>query len=314
MVDVFWIDSDGMSADNSVSHKIKRLIDVSGATDSLEDQMRVAIKINTSEDGYEYGLRPVFLRTVSEAVQKVAIKTPILSDGVKLIDYRGKTKGNAFKDVARNKGYTDGTLNGNFAINGGYSGDEANSYPVKVEDSMLGGVEVGTAICRTDSLMVLSHVTLHPLIGLSGALFNGGFESLVGKERVRILEGLNQYIFDGDRPARDRLERFQRRALEGHLGVREAMEGRVFYINYLWDVTPQPEYYPYSESPFVQNLGFLASSDPVALDAATYGLLCEFTQGNDPVLSHTGVDFKWVLGEAVKLGLGTIEYTIKRSS
>lgn len=314
MVEVFWIDNEGMSAENSASHKIKRLLAGSGATARLEDDMRVALKINTSEDGYDYDLRPVFYRTVAEEVQKIAIKSPTICDGLRLIDYRGKIKGHAFKDVANSKGYTASTLSGSFSINGGFSGDEGNSYPVKAADSMLGGVEVGTAICRADAFMVLSHVTLHPLFGISGALFNGGFESLVCKERIRILEGLNPYAFNGEIPPKNRLERFQQRALEGHLGVREAMEGNVFYINYLWDVTPQPGYYPYSESPIIQNLGFLGSTDPVALDAATYGLLCEFTHDANPVTSRTGIDFNWVLGEAVRLELGSLEYTIKRAS
>lgn len=280
----------------------------------LEDGMRVALKINTSEDGYEYGLRPVFLRAVSEEIKKVSIKSTILCDGVKLIDYKGKNKGNAFQNTARGKGYTDGTLSGNFLINGGFSGDEGNSYPIKNIDSMLGGVEVGTAICRTDALVVLSHVTLHPLFGMSGSLLNGGFESLICKERVRILEGLNPYPFNGDHPTNDRLERFQRRALEGHLGVREAMEGRVFYLNYIWDVTPQPEYYPFSNLPIAPNLGFMASRDPVALDAATYNLLRENAQGQDLVKDHTEVDFPRVLMEAMDLGLGTLDFTIGRSS
>ena len=238
MSEVFWIDSDGMSADNTVAHKLRKLITETGATDNLEEGMRVAIKINTSEDGYEYGLRPVFIRTVAQDVQKIVTLSPTICDGLKLIDYGRKTKGHAFKDVANSKGYTASTLSGSFSINGGFSGDEANSYMVKADDSMLGGVEVGTAICRADALMVLSHVTLHPLFGVSGALFNGGFESLVCKERIRILDGLSTYNFNGEPPPKDRLQRFQQRALEGHLGVREAMKGKIFYINYLWDVTP----------------------------------------------------------------------------
>ena len=314
MAEVFWIDSNGMSAENSVSHKLKRLIAGSGAADGLEEGMRVAMKISTAEDGYEYGLRPIFIRAVAEEVQKVAEKCPIICDGVKLIDYWGKVKGNAFQNTSNGKGYTDTTLSGNFLINGGFSGDEGNSYPVKLADSMLGGVEVGTAICRTDALLVLSHVTLHPLFGLSGAILNGGFESLICKERVRILEGINPYIFNGSPPPKERLERYQRRAVEGLLGVREAMGGRVFYINYLWDVTPEPEYYPYSNLPVTPNLGFLASLDPVALDAATYDVLREFTPGQDPMLHHTGVDFSRVLNQAAAFGLGTLDHVVKRSS
>jgi hypothetical protein len=315
MSEVFWIDRDGMSANNSVSHKLRKLILETGATDQLEEGMRVALKINTSEEGYEYGLRPIFIRVVAEEVQKVSVKSTIICDGVKIIDYRRKGhSGNAFQNTARGKGYSDTTLSGNFVINGGFSGDEANSYTVKAADSLLGGVEVGTAICRTDALMVLSHVTLHPLFGMSGALLNGGFECLIGKERVRILDGINPYTFSDAPPKNEQLERFQRRALEGVLGVREAMEGKLFYINYLWDVTSEPEYYPYSNLPIAPNLGFLASRDPVALDAATYSLLREFSPDSDPVDHHTGVDFSRVLNQAADLGLGTLAYVIKRSS
>ncbi len=314
MAEVFWMDSDGMSADNSITQKLHRLIEGSGATEGLDDGMRVSLKVNTSEDGYEYGLRPVFIRTVAEEVQKVVRLSTVICDGVKLIDYQGRVKGNAFKTTALGKGYSDSVLNGNFLINGGFSGDEGNSYPVRVADSILGGVEVGTAICRTDALFVLSHITLHPLFGMNGALLNGGFESLICKERLRILEGLSPYIFNDNRPSTERLEHFQRRALEGHLGVREAMEGKVFYVNYLWDVTPEPEYYPFSNQPIIPNLGFLASSDPVALDAATFSLLREFTQGKDPVADYTAVDYTRVLAEAAKLGLGTLEYSVARAS
>jgi len=314
MTEVFWVDADGMSPENSVIQKIQKLINGSDALSNLDDGMRVALKINTAEVGYEYGLRPVFLQTVAADVQQATSKSSILCDGLKLIDYRGRLKGTAYQRSASSKGYTNATLGGNFAINGGFSGDEGNSYTIRLADSIMGGVEVGTAICRTDALMVLSHVTLHPLFGLSGALLNGGFESLIGKERIRILDGLSPYIFGKDRPAKESLEKFQRRALEGSLGVREAMEGRVFYINYLWDVTTEPEYYPYSNTPIVPNLGFLASSDPVALDAATYNILCNCKEEYDPVESLTSVNFPRLLSEATDIGLGTLEYTIGRAS
>ena len=314
MTEVFWIDSDGMSPENSIAQKLQRLVIGSGATKDLTAGMRASLKINTSEDGYEYGLRPVFFRVVAEEVQAISGTSPVICDGVKLIDYKGKLKGNAFQNIASNKGYTDVTLNGNFLINGGFSGDEGNSYPVRIPDSLLGGVEVGTAICRTDALLVLSHVTLHPLFGLSGALLNGGFESLICKERFRILDGLNPYMFNSERPPQERLERFQRRALEGHAGVKEAMEGRIFYVNYLWDVTQEPEYYPYSNLPITPNLGFLASSDPVALDAATYNILRNCLQDHDPVESLTSVNFPRLLSEAADMRLGMLDYTVGRAS
>lgn len=315
---VYWVDTSLMSFDNSVAHKLNRLVEESGATRELKQGMRVALKVNTAEEGYEYGLRPVFVRAVADAVRQATETSPVVCDGLKLIDYWRKAKGHSFLDVSRGKGYTNQTVGGNFLINGGYSGDEGNTYPCAVPDSVLGGVEVGTAICRTDALFVLSHITLHPLFGLSGALINGGFECLVGRERARVLDGIDPYPFNGTRPAPEKLMAFSRRAIEGHMAVRAAMEDLVFYINYLWDVTPQPEYFPYSNAPLVPNLGFLASSDPVALDAATYDCIAASTPGAamevNPVDEGTGVPFPEVLSAAQALGLGTAGYDLKRLS
>jgi uncharacterized Fe-S center protein len=168
-------------------------------------------------------------------------------------------------------------------------------------------------------LIVLSHVTLHPLFGLSGALLNGGFDCLIGREKTRILTGLNPYQFNGSSPPATELRDFQRRALECLLSVRKAMEGRIFYVNYLWDVTPQPEYFPYSQSPVVENLGFLASQDPVALDAATFKLLQEnwdnrSHQTDLPGLLSGDIDFLGLLKVAELLGVGSASSNIKELS
>ena len=181
MQEVFWVDIQGMSADNSVPQKLIRLLEVSGGLAGLSEGMRVALKINTPEEGYEYGLRPVFVRTVAELVNHATQMRPTICDGIKLVDYWRRTSGKrsagkTFLIVAHKQGYANDTLGGNFVINGGFSGDEGNLYACDLPDSMIGGVEVGTAVCRSDALFVLSHVTLHPLFGLSGALLNGGFD------------------------------------------------------------------------------------------------------------------------------------------
>ena len=89
------------------------------------------------------------------------------------------------------------------------------------------------------------------------------------------------------------------------------MEGRVFYINYLWDITPQPEYFPYSDGPLVGNLGFLASPDPVALDGATFDLLSQEHASLEDIVA---ADFPKLLNEAETLGLGTGDWTLKQLS
>ncbi len=300
MSEVVWIDNQRMTFDNSVAHKLRRLADTAEATRSLSEGMRVTLKVNVPEEGYDYSLRPNFIRTLADVAWKATQARPNVCDGQRLVDYWKRSLGNAFMEVASRIGYSSETLGGHFVINGGFSGDEGDLFPCG-DDSELGGVEVGTAVCRSDALWVLSQVTLNPLFGLSGALYNGGFDCLSGRARTRVLDGLNPYMFNGERPSLEAQAIFRRRALESHLAVRTALEGRIFYVNYIWDVTPQPAYYPYSETPLLDNLGFMASHDPVALDAATLALIREKLPDRSR-LPETG--FKAVIAEAEQLGLG----------
>ncbi len=301
MSELAWVDNRGMLVDNSVVHKIRRLTDATEANRQLSDGMRVALKINTSEDGYPYGLRPGFIRVLADAAWTATQKRPIICDGQRLVDYWKRSRGNAFLEIAGEAGYTNETLGGHFVINGGFSGDEGDLFSCG-EDSELGGVEVGTAVCRSHALWVLSHITLHPLFGISGALLNGGFDCLSGRARTRILDGVNPYLFNGQRISSEDRKGFRIRALESHIAVRKAMENRVYYVNFIWDVTPQPEYYPFSETPIVENLGFAASHDPVALDAATYALIREHAPETARIEDST---FEEVLENAERLGLGS---------
>lgn len=312
MSEVIWVDAEKMYFDNSVSHKLQKLMDASKMDRDLSKGMRVALKINTPEEGYHYGLRPGFFRPVSESVFEVTNTRPVICDGIKLADYWRKIRGTHYLKVASAQGYSNETLGGHFVINGGFSGDEGDLFACGSENSEIGGVEVGTAVCRSDALWLLTHVTLHPLFGFNGALFNAGFDCLVDRAKCRLLKSINPYIFNGQKLPFSELKNFQTRVLESFLGVRASVENKMFFINYLWDITPQPEYYPYSEKPVVENMGFLASYDPVAIDKATIELIGEKCPSE--VSANSKVDFIQVLQDAERMGIGKLEYTLSHLS
>jgi uncharacterized Fe-S center protein len=87
MSEVIWVDTTCTSLDNTVRHKLRWLIEASGAAAELSEGMRVALKINTAEEGYDYGLRPEFVRVVADTVAAATKTKPVVCDGLKLIDY-----------------------------------------------------------------------------------------------------------------------------------------------------------------------------------------------------------------------------------
>ncbi len=306
---VVYADLENISFDNSVGHKLIRILRQSDLTNDLEEGLRVTLKINTAEGGYGYGLRPEFFKIAANEAKRQTGKSPTICDGQKLIDYWTKSKGSTFLEGTSSRGYNAESLGGNFVINGGYSGDEGDLFSCGTE-SELGGVEIGTAICRSHLVWILSHVTLHPLFGMSGALLNGGFDCLSSRAKTRVLNGTNPHLFNGQLPSDEQIQAFRRRSIESNVAVKKALNNKISYINFLWDVTPQPDYYPFSDRPIMKNMGFLASSDPVALDSATYTIIKDNADSFNPAQ----VNFEDIIKDAENHNLGTTEQTLEHLS
>lgn len=66
---------------------------------------------------------------------------------------------------------------------------------------------------------------------------------------------------------------FMERLTEYALGAAKGKIGRIGYFNFLLNITPDCDCVPWSDHPFVPDIGILASSDPVAIDHAGYDLV-----------------------------------------
>ncbi|MDW5563769.1 MAG: DUF362 domain-containing protein [Methanomassiliicoccus sp.] len=66
---------------------------------------------------------------------------------------------------------------------------------------------------------------------------------------------------------------FMERMTEYAYGVARSHEGRIGYMNFLTNITPDCDCCPWSDAPIVPDIGFLASTDPVAIDQASFDLV-----------------------------------------
>ncbi len=66
---------------------------------------------------------------------------------------------------------------------------------------------------------------------------------------------------------------FGERLVEYALGAVAGKRGKVGFMNFVINVTPECDCVPWSDAPIVPDVGILASTDPVAIDKASYDLV-----------------------------------------
>lgn len=116
---------------------------------------------------------------------------------------------------------------------------------------------------------------------------------------------------------------FQKKMVEYTFAVLKGKQGKALFLNFLTDITPACDCYGHSDTPIVQNIGILASKDPVAIEQASVDLVnrqmategsCLTTlreQGDDKFRGvYPQIDWGIQLEHAEKIGLGTRKYEL----
>ncbi len=70
---------------------------------------------------------------------------------------------------------------------------------------------------------------------------------------------------------------FVERMVEYAYGAWRGKQGRIGFVNFLTRITPDCDCVPWSDTSIVPDIGILASTDPVAIDAASYDLVNQQT-------------------------------------
>lgn len=103
----------------------------------------------------------------------------------------------------------------------------------------------------------------------------------------------------------------QKKMAEYATGVFNALDRKLVFLSIILSVSPACDCYPGNDRPVVSDIGFAASTDPVALDKACHDLVIKAYGGKDPFKErYPDVDSAVQLAHAEKLGIGTADYRL----
>ncbi|MDD5421916.1 MAG: DUF362 domain-containing protein [Candidatus Omnitrophota bacterium] len=108
------------------------------------------------------------------------------------------------------------------------------------------------------------------------------------------------------------LENLQEKMVEYAHGVVKAVSGKVGYISFLINVTKDCDCLAKDEDRVIDDLGIVASTDPVSIDKACVDLINQRTGKDILRRAFPGTDWMSQLRYAEESGLGSLSYTLER--
>lgn len=166
---------------------------------------------------------------------------------------------------------------------------------------------VGKNIEKYDSMVVLSHFKGHPMGGYGGAIkqLSIGVASSFGKAYIHGA-GEPEKIWTANH------DLFLESMADAASSIVKYFNGKIAYINVMKNMSVDCDCCAVAEDPCIQDIGILASLDPIAIDQACIDLVYN---SNDPkkdhfierVESRNGVH---TIEASSKLGFGSREYEL----
>jgi len=258
---------------------------------------RVAVKLHSGEEGNQNYLRPEFVKSIIERVNGTVVECNTAYDGarnttekhVELMEKHGWSK-HFTVDILDSEGE-----------------DKILEIP---NGKVLTKNYVGKNIDKYDSMLVLSHFKGHPMGGYGGALkqLSIGVASGKGKNYIHCTGKFGSY--------EDMFKVDQREFLEAMAdaagSVINHFKDNIVYINVMCNMSVDCDCCAVAEDPCMQDIGVLASLDPIAIDQACIDLVYASTDpGKDKLIerieSKEGIH---TIEAAADLGYGSREYEL----
>lgn len=257
----------------------------------------VAVKVHSGEEGNQNYLHPEFMTDIITRVNGTVVECNTAYEGArnttekhnKLMERHGWTR-HFNVDILDSEEDEILEIPNGKVIKKNYIGKKLNNY---------------------DSVLVLSHFKGHPMSGYGGALkqLSIGFASSKGKSYIHCA-GKENATFN-DMFKTDQLK-FLEAMADAASSITEKFTDKIAYINIMCNMSVDCDCCAKAEDPCIEDIGILASIDPVAIDQACIDLVYSST---DPGKNHLikriesrhGIH---TIESATSLGIGTREYDL----
>lgn len=255
---------------------------------------KIAIKLHSGEAGNQNFLRPEFFKPIINGVGGTVVECNTAYDGErnetekhwKTIKKHGWTK------------YFDFDL----------LDEEGPDLILDIPDGrVIKHNYVGKHLANYDSMLVLSHFKGHPMGGYGGALkqLSIGCASSYGKAYIHGA-GVPEDIWTSDHNS------FLESMADAAKSVVDYFDGQIVYINVMKNISVDCDCVADAEDPCMEDIGILASTDPIANDQACIDLVY---RSNDAGKEHLIERIESLNGihtveVAADLGFGSREYEL----
>ncbi len=255
---------------------------------------KVAVKVHSGEEGNQNYLRPEFMQDIVKHVNGTIVECNTAYGGE-----RNTTE--KHQKLMENHGWSK-------LYNVDIMDAEGQIELPIPEGKVIKVNYVGKDIQNYDSMLVISHFKGHPMGGFGGALKNIsiGVASSYGKAYIHGA-GKPEKIWTADH------DKFLESMADADKSIVDYFKENILFINIMCNMSVDCDCCAVAEDPCMQDIGILASTDPVALDQACIDLVYN---SNDPgkdhfierVESRNGVH---TIEAAAEIGVGNREYELE---
>ena len=254
----------------------------------------VAVKVHSGEKGNQNFLKPDFWQPIIKQVGGTVVESNTAYKGernttekhIKLMEYHGWSK----------------------LFNVDILDSEGEDLVLEIPNGkVIKQNFVGKNIKNYNSMLVLSHFKGHPMGGYGGALkqLSIGVASSYGKAYIHGA-GDPKKIWTSDHDS------FLEAMADAAGSIVEYFKGQIVYINVMKNMSVDCDCCSVAKDPCVEDIGILASTDPIAIDQACVDLVYNSNDKGkkhliERIESRNGIH---TIEAASKLGYGKREYTL----